>query len=266
MVHLWRRSGLHVPVSLSYDGCGPKYPNKTRYLFLAVVAEGLLDCQKVSAFRYARLWGAVTVFRNIANVIILYIVMVPIVSAMTRHAGFHMELSKLGHMILLFFVACFMLIYVVIWDYNLVHSVTFGKIVDKNYGIPATYVTLYLVAALTAGSHLMASCFRMFKNKLDRTGIFPFGGLLGLSLILMALWDFVVVFAYGVVTRDYDKKPSSAFVILGLWFQAFVFTFVAAIAMSKALADSAARETGEHAHEEKERLPETNGHTNGVQV
>jgi len=236
------------------------------YLFLAVVAEGLLDCQKFNALKYAKLWGAVTVFRNIANVIILGIVALPIVTAMTKHAGFHPELSKIAHMIMLFFVACFMLIYVVIWDYNLVHSVTLQKIVDKNYGIPATYVTLYLVAALTAGSHLMASCFRMRKQNLDRSGVFPFSGLLAISLILMAMWDFIPVFAYDVVTRDYGKSPSSAFVILGLWFQAFVFTFAACISMSKALADSAARETAEHAHEEKERLPETNGHANGTQV
>lgn len=137
--------------------------NRNRYLLLAVIGEGLLDCQKVNSLKYLKIWVAANVFRYFANVIILFIIMFPLVRTLMRHAGFGVKISTIGHMILMGFVAIFMILFVVMWNYNLLHSVTAQNMTDPKYGVEATYVTLYLVAALTAAAHIMASIFKARK-------------------------------------------------------------------------------------------------------
>lgn len=88
----------------------------------------------------------------------------------------------------------------------------------------------------------------------------PYGGLLALSLIGFALMDFIVIFAFYVVSRVYTQAASSTFVILGLFFQACMYALVPVISFSKAL-ENEAEELGS-AHEKA--LPE--GHTNGTQT
>lgn len=80
-----------------------------------------------------------------------------------RHAGFEVKIPTIGHMILMGFVTIFMLLFVIMWNYNLIHSVTGQKTTDPKYGVEATYVTLYFVTALTAAAHMAASCFETRK-------------------------------------------------------------------------------------------------------
>jgi len=134
-----------------------------RYLLLAVIGEGLFDCQKINSLKYLKVWVAANVFRYFANVIILFIIMFPLVRTMMRHAGFEVKLSTIGHMILFSFVTIFMILFVIMWNYNLIHSVTGQKRTDPNYGVEATYVTLYFVAALTTAAYIVASCFQTHR-------------------------------------------------------------------------------------------------------
>jgi hypothetical protein len=137
-----------------------QFLNSDRYLLLAVIGEGLFNCQKVNSLKYLKIWVAANVFRYFANVIILFIIMFPLVRTMMRRAGFEVKISTIGHMILFAFVTIFMILFVIMWNYNLIHGVTGQKTTDLNYGVEATYITLYFVAALTAAVHIKASSFQ----------------------------------------------------------------------------------------------------------
>ena len=126
-----------------------------------MIGEGLFDCQKVNSLKYLKVWVAANVFRYIANVIILFIIIFPLATTMMKHAGFPSKIPKMYHLIIMTFVSIFALLFVIMWNYNLIHSVTGQKTTDPNYGVEATYVTLYLVAALTAAAHMMASGWKM---------------------------------------------------------------------------------------------------------
>jgi hypothetical protein len=235
---------------------------------LATIADGLLNRDKIDALKYVKIWAAVNVFRFLANLVILGIIALPITQAMTKHAGINLAPALIGHIILMVLLLCFAIIFLVFYNFDVIHIVAgAGKLEDaKHFGVPATYTALYLFTSLTSGSLIIMSCLKLMKNKLSKDGIFPYGGLLALSIILLALWDIVVVIGYNTVTRTYTKKDSAAFVTLGVWFQAIVFTLVALLSGSKSLADTAERERMGGVHEEKVEhngLPESNG-TNGT--
>jgi TRAP-type mannitol/chloroaromatic compound transport system permease small subunit len=63
----------------------------------------------------------------------------------------------------------------------------------------------------------------------------PWCPLLVLGLVGYALIDFIVIFAYNVVDRVYTESASGTFIILGLFFQAFMYLSVPLLASSKAL-------------------------------
>ena len=50
-----------------------------------------------------------------------------------------------------FLIPVFWLIHIILWDYNIIEKAKHNKVVDSKTGITATYVTMYLVAALCAG-------------------------------------------------------------------------------------------------------------------
>jgi hypothetical protein len=133
-------------------------------MLLAVIAEGLFDCQKVNSLKYLKIWVAANVFRYFANVIILYIILFPLVERMMKWAHFENH-PTIGHTILMAFVTVFMLLFVIMWNYNLLHNVTGEKTTDPNYGVEATYVTLYFVTALYAAGHLVASRLQAWRIK-----------------------------------------------------------------------------------------------------
>jgi hypothetical protein len=94
----------------------------------------------------------------------------------------------------------------------------------------------------------------------------PWCPLLMTGLVGYALMDPIVIFSYHVVERVYTESASSAFVILGLFFQAFMYLSLPLLASSKALENEAERLNTAH---EQKALHEglTNGvQTNGTQV
>ena len=138
--------------------------NHNSYLLLATIAEGLSNCQKINPLRYAKVWVAANTFRYLANLLILYLIILPISDRMMKHAAWNHH-PLLGHWILLGLVAIFTVIFVVLWNYNLIHSITAEDITDDKFGVQATFVTLYLVAALYAAGHLVAVRFQSLRNK-----------------------------------------------------------------------------------------------------
>jgi hypothetical protein len=90
----------------------------------------------------------------------------------------------------------------------------------------------------------------------------PWCLLLVIGLVGYALMDFIVIFAYHVVERVYTESASSAFVILGLFFQAFMYLSLPLLASSKALENEEAERLNT-AHEQKALYE---GPTNGVQT
>jgi len=77
--------------------------------------------------------------------------------------------------------------------------------------------------------------------------------------------DFIVIFAFYVVSRVYTQAASSTFVILGLFFQGCMYALVPVLAFSKALENEAEILGG--AHEKIVHEGHTNGaQTNGTQV
>lgn len=206
------------------------------YLLLAVIAEGLSNCQRIDKLDYAKIWVAANVFRYLANVIILIIVIVPLSDRMMKHASWNTH-PLLGHWILMAFVSIFMVLFVIMWNYNLIHSVTAEDTTDPKFGVEATYVTLYLVAALYAGAHLMAARFRSLANKASQKGLLPWCPMLAISLEGYAFRDFLVIFAFYIVDREYTVAASTTFVILGLVFQALMFLALPFLASAPALED-----------------------------
>jgi hypothetical protein len=95
---------------------------------------------------------------------ILYIILFPFVSRMMKHAQWEGH-PIIGHWILMAFVSMFMLLFVIMWNYNLIHGVTGQKTTDPKYGIEATYVTLYFVAALYTAGHLVSSRIQAMRIK-----------------------------------------------------------------------------------------------------
>ncbi|KAK1754445.1 hypothetical protein QBC47DRAFT_383941 [Echria macrotheca] len=203
-------------------------------MLLQVIAEGLLNCQKAGSLDYVKVWTAANVFRYMANVIMLYIVILPISDRMLKHAGWTAH-PLVGHWIIMAFVSIFALLFVVMWNYNLIHSVTGEETTDPNFGVEATYVTLYLVAALYAAGHLMVSRLKLIRTHGNQQGLVPWCPLLPIGLVGYALMDFIVIFAFYIVPREYTTGASATFVILALFFQALVFVSVPFIATSKAL-------------------------------
>jgi hypothetical protein len=135
-------------------------------MFLAVIAEGLFDCEKVNSLKYLKLWVAGNIFHYFANVIILYIILFPLVNRMMKHARWEGH-PIIGHWILIAFVSIFMFLFVIMWNYNLIHGVTGQKTTDPKYGIEATYVTLYFVAALYTAGHVMSSRVQAMRIKVS---------------------------------------------------------------------------------------------------
>lgn len=91
--------------------------------------------------------------------------------------------------------------------------------------------------------------------------------LIVVGLVGYALMDFIVIFAYHVVERVYTESASSTFVILGLFFQAFMYLSVPLLASSKALENEEVERLNT-AHEEKalNEGPTNGAQTNGTQV
>jgi hypothetical protein len=223
-----------------------------RYLLLAVIGDGLLDCQKVGSVKYLKIWVAANVFRNLANVIILYIIMLPLADRMMKYARWK-DHPLVGHWILMAFVSIFMLLFVVMWNYNLIRDATGKDTTDPKFGVEATYVTLYLVAALYAAGHLAAARIEGMRIKASQEGMIPGCPLLLFGLVGYALMDFIVIFAFYVVSRDYTEAASSTFVVLGLFFQAFMYTGLPLLASCKALETEEAERLGS-AHEQQKPL------------
>jgi hypothetical protein len=165
MVHVSCCGNLHVAVSSPVIRFTiVTYLTEVRYMLLAVIAEGLFDCEKVNSLKYLKVWVVGNVFRYFANVIILYIILFPLVNRMMKHARWEGH-PIIGHWILMAFVSIFMLLFVIMWNYNLIHGVTGQKTTDSKYGIEATYITLYLVAALYTAGHLLSSRIQIMKIK-----------------------------------------------------------------------------------------------------
>jgi len=220
------------------------------YTLLTTIAEGLLNSEKVHAIKYLKIWVAANVFREFANVIILGVILLDVVPAVQRYSGLtRINPSRFAHAIYLGFLAVFVLVWEVIWNYDLIHNVKGEKIVDRKNGVGATYLTLYLVGALTAASHLLHSHYSAFRSKIPGRSLFLYAHLLAFSIVFFALWEFIPFFAYQVVKRKYTTKASSAFVILGLIFQGAVYALVALIAGSKTL-EAESQRSG-IAHDEK---------------
>ncbi|KAK4450590.1 hypothetical protein QBC34DRAFT_402909 [Podospora aff. communis PSN243] len=220
------------------------------YLLLATIAEGLSNCQKINPLRYVKIWVAANTFRYLANLLILYLIILPVSDRMMKHAAWNHH-PLLGHWILLALVAIFALIFVVMWNYNLIHSITGEKITDTEFGAQATFVTLYLVAALYAAGHLVAARFRSLRNKAGQKGLLPWCPMLAVGLVGYAFRDFSVIFAFYVVRRGYTTTASTVFVVLGLVFQAVVFLSLPFLAAAPALEEEPAERLTKEQQEQK---------------
>jgi len=78
-------------------------------------------------------------------------------------------------------------------------------------------------------------------------GLLPWCPLLPLSLVGFALRDFLVIFAFYIVSRVYTEAASTTFLVLGLVFQAIMYLSLPFLASASALEDPPAeRLTEEH--------------------
>lgn len=248
-------SGIYVAVSsLGQQPSATTSLTETRYLLLAVIAEGLFNCQKIGSLTYLKVWVAANVFRYLANIIILYIILFPVTDRIMKQARWQCH-PGIGHWIAMAFVSIFMVLFVVMWNYNLIHGVTGEETTDPKYGVEATYVTLYLVAALYAAGHIIPARIQAARIKASSQvrdgiihslllrcvtnqylqGMIPWCPMLLIGLVGYALMDFIRIFAFYVVEREYTQSASITFLILGLFFQAFMYLGVAMLAGSKAL-------------------------------
>ena len=136
--------------------------------------EALLGCLKLDTLKYVKIFAAVNVCQEIANILILFVVMFPLTSSIMRHASLTGRYFFPARSFLLSSASIFAVLYVIIWDYDLIHSVTREKQVDKSFGVAATYYTLYLVSAVSAAVLILWSCLKMHKGKISRKVRIPF--------------------------------------------------------------------------------------------
>jgi hypothetical protein len=92
----------------------------------------------------------VNVFFNLADLLILEIVLFPTVLNCLQYAGISTRFARVSHMAIFGITCVFMVVFVTLWDLNDIHTLTGQKLVDTKYGNSATFETLYLIAALSA--------------------------------------------------------------------------------------------------------------------
>lgn len=120
---------------------------------------------------YLQVYAAANVFRYIASIILLGIVILPVTIALRKQAGYDTRLVKVVHSIVLALVAVFGIVQVTMWDYNNIVTFTGGKRIERKAAdaLLATYFMLYFVAALAGGANIVTSCLAMRRKDIPKS-------------------------------------------------------------------------------------------------
>jgi ABC-type glycerol-3-phosphate transport system permease component len=106
----------------------------------------------------------VNLFRNLADILFLMIILFPIVLNILRQARIETQIARVSHMLLFGIICVFFVAHVTIWDLDNIHTLTGQKLVDTKSGNSATFVTLYLVAALSVCAWIGAAVHKSRRS------------------------------------------------------------------------------------------------------
>jgi len=196
------------------------------YLIVAIVSDCYLNSLRIHALTYLKTICAVYFFRGLANVFILSAILYNAIPLVLRFAAMkpkQIQTLKQASLALIVLVTIMFIVHIGIWDNNILKMAELKKAVDDKYGVAATFVTLYLIASMSAATLITRACWR---SKLDGSpfeGVFPSCYTLSIAIVGLAVIEMIVIFGYKVDHHKWTRKTSIVFGILSLFFQALTF-------------------------------------------